>query len=49
MSFLAEFFRFLKSRKKVFFLPLVLAVVLLGALMLVAQSSAVAPFIYSLF
>jgi hypothetical protein len=49
MSFLAEFWRFLGARKKFWLLPIMLAMVLLGSLLLLAQSSAVAPFIYTLF
>ncbi len=49
MSFFSEFWKFLRARKKMFFLPLILAIILLGGLMLLAQSSAVAPFIYNLF
>jgi len=49
MSFLFEFWSFLKARKKILFLPLILVVILLGSLMILAQSSAIAPFIYHLF
>ena len=49
MSFLSEFWKFLRVRKKFWLLPLVAAVVLFGALMILAEGSAVAPFIYTLF
>jgi Family of unknown function (DUF5989) len=49
MSFLAEFWKFLKVRKKFWLLPMLLMIVLFGALLLLAESSAVAPFIYTLF
>jgi hypothetical protein len=49
MSFLAEFWKFLKVRKKFWLLPMLLMIVLFGALLLMAESSAVAPFIYTLF
>jgi hypothetical protein len=49
MSFLAEFWRFLRVRKKFWLLPLVLMMILFGTLLLLAESSALAPFIYTLF
>jgi hypothetical protein len=49
MSFIAEFWKFLSVRKKFWLLPLLFAVVLFGALLLMAESTALAPFIYTLF
>jgi uncharacterized protein DUF5989 len=49
VSFLKEMWAFLRSRKKVWLVPVLLAMVLFGALLILAQSSAVAPFIYTLF
>jgi hypothetical protein len=49
MSFVAEFFRFLFRRKKYWMVPVILFLVLVGGLLIVAQGSAVAPFIYTLF
>jgi hypothetical protein len=49
MSFLAEFWRFLRVRKKFWLLPLVLMMILFGTLLILAESSAMAPFIYTLF
>lgn len=49
MAFLTELWLFLRTRKKLWLLPIVVLLVLFGALLLLAQSSAVAPFIYSLF
>lgn len=49
MAFLQELFRFLRSRKKLWLLPLVLAMLVLGGLLVLAQGSAIAPFIYTLF
>lgn len=48
-SFVAEFSAFLRTRKKFWLLPLLLMSVLFGGLLIVAQGSAVAPFIYTLF
>jgi drug/metabolite transporter superfamily protein YnfA len=46
---LREFWVFLKEEKKYWLTPIVVVLVLLGVLLVFAQSSAVAPFIYSLF
>ncbi len=48
-SILAEFWEFLRVRKKFWLLPVVIVLVLLGALLVLTQGSAVAPFIYTLF
>ncbi len=49
MSFLTEFWRFLRVRKKFWLLPIILVMVLFGGLLVLSQGSAVAPFIYALF
>lgn len=49
MQFLKELFQFLKARKKFWLLPIILVMVLFGGLLILAQGSAVAPFIYTLF
>ena len=49
MSFVAEFWKFLRIRKKFWLLPLLTMIVLFGVLMILAESSALAPFIYTLF
>jgi len=49
MSFLKEFWSFLRTRKKFWILPILLTVLVFGALLVLAQGSAVAPFIYTLF
>ena len=49
MSFLAEFWTFLRVRKKFWLLPLLVMMVLFGLLLILAESSALAPFIYTLF
>ncbi|MBI3049322.1 MAG: hypothetical protein HYY76_13540 [Acidobacteria bacterium] len=46
---LREFWEFLKQEKKYWLAPIVLVLVLFGLLLVFAQSSAVAPFIYTLF
>jgi drug/metabolite transporter superfamily protein YnfA len=49
MQFLSEFWAFLRQRKKFWLLPLFVVMMLVGALLVIAQSSAIAPFIYSIF
>jgi hypothetical protein len=49
MSFLAEFWKFLSVRKKFWLLPLLVMIVLFGVLLVLAESTALAPFIYTLF
>ena len=49
MSFLKEFFDFLRSRKKFWMIPILFMMVVLGGLLVLSQGSAVAPFIYTLF
>jgi hypothetical protein len=45
----AEFWQFLKVRKKWWLLPIIVVMVLVGALLVFAQGSALAPFIYTIF
>ncbi len=47
--FLKEFWAFLRTRKKYWLLPILLVMLIFGALLVLAQGSAVAPFIYTLF
>ena len=49
MSFLSELWKFLKVRKKLWLLPLLLVLLAFGGLMILAQGSALAPFIYTFF
>lgn len=49
MSFLSELWKFLRVRKKLWLLPLLLVLLAFGGLMILAQGSALAPFIYTLF
>jgi hypothetical protein len=48
-SIVAEFWEFLRIRKKYWLMPIVVMLVFLGALIVLTQGSAVAPFIYALF
>ncbi len=49
LSIVKEFWTFLKIRKKWWLLPIVILLLLLGALIVFTESSAIAPFIYTLF
>ncbi|MGM9426208.1 DUF5989 family protein [Hydrogenophaga sp. MI9] len=49
MSFFSELLAFLRTRKKLWLLPLILVIVLIGSLLILAQGSVLAPFIYTLF
>ena len=46
---LLEFCEFLKERKKYWLLPVIIVLALFGALIVLSQGSAVAPFIYTIF
>jgi hypothetical protein len=48
-SILAELWAFMRVRKKYWLAPIVLMLVVFGGLIILAQGSAVAPFIYTLF
>ena len=49
MSFLKEFWQFMRVRKKYWLLPVFVMLMLLGGLVILAKGSAVAPFIYAIF
>ena len=49
MAFLTEIYSFLLARTKFWLLPILIAMVMLGGLIVLTQGSAVAPFIYTLF
>jgi len=49
MEFIKEFWDFLRVRKKYWLLPILIVLVIFGGLIILAQGSAVAPFIYTIF
>jgi drug/metabolite transporter superfamily protein YnfA len=49
LSLVGEVWAFLRQNKKLWLLPIVFVLLLLGALLVFAQSSALAPFIYTIF
>jgi hypothetical protein len=48
-SIITEFWEFVRMRKRYWLFPIILILLLLGALIVFTESSAVAPFIYMLF
>jgi len=48
-AFIKEFWAFLRARKKFWLLPLIVVMLLVGGLLVFAQGSVLAPFIYTLF
>lgn len=49
LSFLREFWAFMRARKKFWLLPIFVMMALFGGLVVLTQGSAVAPFIYTIF
>jgi hypothetical protein len=49
IDFLKDLWDFMRERKKFWLAPIIIVMLLLGVLIVVAQGSAVAPFIYTLF
>ena len=49
MDLVVQMWRFLGARRKYWLLPIILAMLVLGGLLVLAKGSAVAPFIYTLF
>ena len=48
-SLLSEIWAFMRARKKWWLLPIILMLLLVGSLLVFAQGSALAPFIYTVF
>ena len=49
LGLLVEFWAFMRERKKWWLLPVIVVMVLVGSLLIFAQGSALAPFIYTIF
>ena len=49
MEFINDLWGFLKQRKKFWLLPIILSLLLFGALIVLTSGTAVAPFIYTIF
>jgi hypothetical protein len=48
-DFIAELWAYMKERKKWWLLPIIIVMLLVGSLLVFAQTSALAPFIYTIF
>jgi hypothetical protein len=49
MEFIKELWTFLRLRKKLWLAPIIIVLLVLGGLLILAQGSVVAPFIYTIF
>ena len=49
MAFLAEFWRFMRVRRKYWLFPILIMMAVFGGLVVLTQGSAVAPLIYTVF
>ena len=49
LSFLHEFWSFLRIRKKYWLMPIFIMMVIFGGLIVLTKGSAIAPFIYTIF
>ena len=49
LELIQDLWAFMRERKKLWLAPIILVMVLLGGLLILAQGSAIAPFIYTLF
>ena len=49
MEFIADFWEFMRVRKKFWLLPIFLMLIVFGGLMVLAKGSVLAPFIYTIF
>ena len=49
MSFIKEFWEFIKVRKKYWLLPIILALLMIGTFVIVTEGTALSPFIYAIF
>lgn len=48
-SLVKELFAYMRARKKWWLLPILLALLVFGGLLILAQGSAIGPFIYTVF
>ena len=49
LSIVREFWLFLRSRKKMWLVPLIILLVTIGTVLVLSEASVIAPFIYTLF
>jgi hypothetical protein len=49
MGLVSELWAFMRERKKFWLLPVIIVMIVIGSLLIFAQGSALAPFIYTIF
>ncbi len=49
LDFLKEYWKFAKTRKKIWMIPVMVAIFLIGGLIILTEGSAIAPFVYTVF
>jgi hypothetical protein len=49
LEFVAEFWSFLRARRKIWLTPVIVLVCAIGGLLVLVEGSAIAPFLYTLF
>ncbi len=49
MEFFKELFEFLREKKKLWLLPLIIIMIFIGGILVLSQGSVVAPLIYTIF
>ena len=49
MSFIVEFWDFMRVRKKFWLMPILILLIVFGGLIILAEGSAIAPFLYTIF
>jgi hypothetical protein len=49
MEFLKDLWAFMKERKKIWLAPIIIILIILGVIIVLGGSSAIAPFVYTLF
>ena len=49
LTILSEFWKFIKEKKKYWLTPIIFFLILIGALIVLTESTAIAPFIYAVF
>jgi hypothetical protein len=49
MSFILEFWKFMRVKKKFWLLPIIFFMIVFGGLIILAEGTAIAPFIYTIF
>lgn len=49
MEWLNDFWNFMKERKKWWLIPVIIVLLLIGIFLIIGSSSAIAPFIYTIF